>query len=383
MRVAIMQRMVCHYQMPYYHMLKEDLENHGVDLKVFCGIVEDKEHSDDGIALQRLRRVEFNVRVGGLHEKLVLLPTLFWAFVKYKPHVIVAEDISAMPNCITVFVYSKLFRIPYIIRGMGSIPGKEPSKLRPFLLPFIKLYRKSATAFLCYSSYAKNYYFTRYQKPCYVDHNSTTLQHSKAKYKEIESNIYRKYKNSGQSRFNIVFIGRLIPQKRVDLLLHAISEVAEDIPIAARIIGDGTIKNELVELSKRLKIDDKVRFLGQITDNGKKREFFMDAHLGVLPGLGGLAIQEMMWYGIPVVASLADGTERDLIVEGKAGIFVKEMNVKELAKSVDAFFRMDYEEKTELALNALKVVYEKYNLSSMVSAFRESVIDNTGNILTN
>ncbi len=372
MRVAVMQKTICDYQMPYYLLLNDRLKNKKIELRVFCGTTQDKGYTYEDTFFARLFQMKFNVNVGGLQEKLVILPSLFGALKKYKPDVIITEDISAMPNCITILLYSKLFKIPYIIRGMGSIPNKKPSRLRFFLEPIISKFRNSAHSILCYSSYARDYYSKKYNKKCHIAYNSATTRHTESEYKKIEANIRSKYEKP--DRYNIVFIGRLIPQKKVDLLLSALAKIKTNIPITLSIIGDGNAKNQLKELSRQLNISDRVDFPGGITDRSEKAKIFMNAHLGVLPGLGGLAIQEMMWYGIPIIASSADGTEQELIVQSDAGIYIDEMNENKLSEEIQAFINMPCEQKVSMALNALKVVYEKYNMNSMLDAFEKSVI---------
>jgi glycosyltransferase involved in cell wall biosynthesis len=358
--------------MPYYLLLNDRLKSKNIDLRVFCGTTQDKGYTYEDTFFARLFQVKFNVNIGGLEDKLVILPSLLGALLKYRPDVIVTEDISAMPNCITILLYSKLFKIPYIIWGPGSIPKKKPSRLRFLLEPAI------AEGILCYSSYAKDYYGKKYNKKCYIAYNSTTTRHTESEYKKIEADIRRKYRKP--VHYNIVFIGRLIPQKRVDLLLTALAEIKTNIPITLSVIGEGNTKNQLIELSRQLNISNRVNFLGGITDRCEKAKIFTNAHLGVLPGLGGLAIQEMMWYGIPIIASSADGTEQDLIVQSNAGIYVDEMDENKLAEAIKAFINMPSEQKVSMATNALKVVYEKYNMNSMLDTFEKSIINIDGKI---
>ncbi|MDD5458731.1 MAG: glycosyltransferase [Phycisphaerae bacterium] len=371
MRIAMMQRMICGYQMPFYLLLNERLKRKNIYLNVFCGSTQDNGYVYEDTFFSRLFQIKFNVKIGGLQDKLIILPTLFAALVKYKPDVVVAEDISAMPNCITVLLYCKLFKIPYIVWGLGAIPNKKPSRIRVFLEPVISVFRKGAQSMLCYSSYAEDYYRSKYKKRCHIAYNSTTMRHSPQEYEKIQANISLKYKNPDP--LNITFIGRLIPQKKIDLLLAAISKIQTGIPIRLSVIGDGNIKSGLSQLCQRLNISDKVHFLGEISDHREKARIFMNTHLGVLPGLGGLAVQEMMWYGIPVIASSADGTEQDLIVKGKAGVYIEKIDENKLCKAILSFINMGCDAKALLALNALKVVYEKYNIDSMLDAFEQCV----------
>lgn len=368
-KVAILQRIVYRYQAESLIRLHDQLADMGVSLKIFCGIVEGGATFPGGM-FEELPHIKIGLTVGGINDTLVLLRTLFPRLRMFKPDLIVAEDISFMPNCLTVWAYSKISKVPYLIRGLGIIPNKRPSKIRLILEPLISLFRGGARAFLCYSGHAANYYSSRYEKPCYVLCNSTLPAHTNTELLEIESSVVDKYSNA--NLFRIVFIGRLLPQKQVDLLLRVVTRLNCHLDI----LGDGPSKVGLERLSVELGITDKVLFHGQITDNTLKKDIFKQAHLGVLPGRGGLAIQEMMWYGIPVITSYADGTEMDLVVDGETGFFIKEMSENTLLDSIAKFEKLPCVEKTRIASNSYKVIDSKYNIDSMVSVYTKGIQEN-------
>ena len=59
------------------------------------------------------------------------------------------------------------------------------------------------------------------------------------------------------------FVGRLVPIKRVDLLLEAVAAARSRAPtLRVAIVGDGPLRDELEAQSRRLGVDDIVRFAG-------------------------------------------------------------------------------------------------------------------------
>lgn len=60
---------------------------------------------------------------------------------------------------------------------------------------------------------------------------------------------------------------------------------------------------------------------------------YRDADLFVLPGLGGLAIQEAMCFGLPVIAAESDGTQDDLIA-AQNGWVLENPDVDSLADTI-------------------------------------------------
>jgi len=78
-----------------------------------------------------------------------------------------------------------------------------------------------------------------------------------AKYIEEATNSYRRF---GLVRFQyFIFIGRLVPEKGVDILLDAYSMLGSDMPLV--IVGDNELDAEYVAMLRR-KADGNVKFLG-------------------------------------------------------------------------------------------------------------------------
>lgn len=108
----------------------------------------------------------------------------------------------------------------------------------------------------------------------------------------------------------VLFVGRLQYRKRLDLLISACARLPENLQPSLWIIGDGPVMKEVKDLASR--IYPKTQFLGSLF--GDELEiFFRNADLFVLPGTGGLAVQQAMAYGLPVIMAEGDGTQSDLI----------------------------------------------------------------------
>jgi glycosyltransferase involved in cell wall biosynthesis len=109
-----------------------------------------------------------------------------------------------------------------------------------------------------------------------------------------------------RSKFVVAFVGRLVRCKRVDRLLEAVARVSEHTEIEVLIVGSGPLKTELRDLSRRLSLEESVRFLGFRSDVA---DLLRDADVLVQPSTGegfGLAIIEACMSGlVPIV--FADG----------------------------------------------------------------------------
>ncbi len=105
----------------------------------------------------------------------------------------------------------------------------------------------------------------------------------------------------------VLFVGRLQARKNVDLLLGACAEIQN---VRLVIVGDGPERESLEALAGE--IYPSAEFVGA-RHGAELKPYFAEADLFVLPGTGGLAVQEAMSYGLPVIVAQGDGTQDDLV----------------------------------------------------------------------
>jgi glycosyltransferase involved in cell wall biosynthesis len=94
----------------------------------------------------------------------------------------------------------------------------------------------------------------------------------------------------------ILFVGRLLARKRIDSLLRACAEMPDSPRLI--IIGDGSERGNLEALAKQ--VYPSAEFIGA-KHGDELKSYFAGADLFVLPGTGGLAVQEAMSYGLPII----------------------------------------------------------------------------------
>lgn len=105
----------------------------------------------------------------------------------------------------------------------------------------------------------------------------------------------------------LLFVGRLVPYKGLDVLLRALAHASAGIPLY--IVGDGPLRSNLEAMAKRLAVD--VRFLGHVPDQDLPA-LYAGAALTLLPSVTrqecfGISLLESMACGTPVVASNLPG----------------------------------------------------------------------------
>jgi glycosyltransferase involved in cell wall biosynthesis len=120
---------------------------------------------------------------------------------------------------------------------------------------------------------------------------------------------------------DVVFVGRLVPIKRVDLLLSAVRQIAGAVPeLRVAIVGDGPLRSSLETLAAEFGIAGVVTFAGQQDDVSRwlqRAKIFMLTSES--EGLS-LSLMEAMSCGVaPVVADVGDLGD---LVGGECGYLV-------------------------------------------------------------
>lgn len=109
--------------------------------------------------------------------------------------------------------------------------------------------------------------------------------------------------------FKLVFVGRLVAWKAVDIAIEAIHRLGVDTPISFEIIGDGPMRENWETLVKAKGLASAVQFSGWMSQQQCALRL-EEADAFLLPSLfesGGAAVLEAMAMGLPIVATAWGG----------------------------------------------------------------------------
>lgn len=129
--------------------------------------------------------------------------------------------------------------------------------------------------------------------------------------------------------FEVLFVGRLVERKGVQVLLRAAARLLPEREVRVRIVGDGPMRPVLQAQAQELGLGRVVQFEGFVPNDELARRF-RECDVFVLPavvdakgdteGLGVVLI-EALRYGRPVIASSAGGIV-DIVHDGETGLLV-------------------------------------------------------------
>jgi len=187
----------------------------------------------------------------------------------------------------------------------------------------------------------------------------------------VNVEVYNKIENDDLSRFRgkfalpeekiVLFVGRLVYEKGVHVLVNAVPKVLEKVNAKFIIVGNGYMKERLSSLVKNIGLAHKVLFTGFVDDETLRR-LQICADVSVVPSLFepfGIVALEAMAAKSPVVVSDAGGLS-EIVEHDATGVKVYANNPDSLAWGIIKVL-LDETYANRIRTNAYKIVQEKYN----------------------
>lgn len=140
----------------------------------------------------------------------------------------------------------------------------------------------------------------------------------------------------GNSAPVLIWVGRFMKEKEVDVLLRAIAVMkAANHPANLLLVGDGPEKEALAKLSNDLKVGKQVHFAGAVYDEVALAKLLIRCDIAVSPGPVGVFAILAQTFGLPVITSDKfdrQGPEVESIQDGITGGFFKAHDPSSLAE---------------------------------------------------
>ena len=350
-KLALQQRVLPSYRAPFFDLLASACDG-GVSL--FTGLPRPVE----GIAITDQLHVANHQLGKNIHlfrGSLYLcyqIGLLGW-LKNWDPDALIVEANPRYLSTPAAVNWMRGRRRPVVGWGLGApAPSGTPARFRrTHWISFLKQF----DALIAYSQRGADEY-AAFGFPCqkiFVAHNSVALPPSFP--------LSPRPLTFGHQP-NILFVGRLQARKRLDSLLKACAQL--DLKPRVVVVGDGPEREKLQSLAKE--IYPRTEFVG--ARHGTELEpHFTEADLFVLPGTGGLAIQEAMSYGLPIIVAQGDGTQDDL-VRKENGWQIPPDDFNALVHTMkDAL--SDVARLRRMGAESYRIVKEEINIEKMVDVF--------------
>lgn len=183
-------------------------------------------------------------------------------------------------------------------------------------------------------------------------------------------------KNVTRSSTELLFAGRLVEKKGIDVLLDALPAVLASYPLTTlSIVGEGPDEAHLKRRVSELQLGEAVRFFGALPHNELVRCYqaaalavfpFVVARSGDREGLG-LVTVEAMGCECPVIVTDLEAVS-DVVERGVTGRVAQRGNATDLARQIIEALS-DCESTRQMAITGRKYVAQRYDWSTTVKGF--------------
>ncbi|MBN1306119.1 MAG: glycosyltransferase family 4 protein [Anaerolineales bacterium] len=311
--------------------IARELVQQGQDMVVLTSAFRDLPHEEDREGVRVLRIPAFRSRAdrsGALEQGWFVLSGAYHALrfcMHWKPDVVLA--FFGAPSGVIALILKWFLKIPYVVslRG-GDVPGFRPYDFATFhklAAPLLRVVWKSAGAIVA---------------------NSQGLQELAIKFEErfpvrvisngVDVSRYAPPDKRDWSPPSLLFVGRLVYQKGLDLLIPALDEI-KDLPWSLTVAGDGPLRAALEAQVEALGLAARVNFAGWQEKEDLAR-MYRQTSLFVFPsrheGMPN-AVLEAMSSGMPVIATRIAGNE-ELVSPRETGLLVPPDDVAALKEAL-------------------------------------------------
>lgn len=205
-------------------------------------------------------------------------------------------------------------------------------------------------------------------------HNSLDYDRQKEAIRNMPSvNPIREYfKNDYPA---IVFSGRLMASKRIDMIIDALAELKkENIFVNCVLIGDGPEKQNLQTLVDKYDLHDHFWFYGPCYDELIIGSMYWNASVCVSPGNVGLTAIHSLTYGCPVITHdnfAYQMPEFEAIEPGKTGDFFEQNNNQALKAHIRKWVVLSGQNKSSIRKACMDTVQREWTPDYQIKVIKE------------
>lgn len=279
-----------------------------------------------------------------------------------KPDVVVLQFHTAILTYWWLLLYVKAHRIPYVIWECGFIRDTLKSWLVKFRQALVISTFKMSSVCICYGTHLRNYIISKGKNPKDVVVAQNTINVEKL----MEERSIACSNRTFDHPIHFLYVGALIHRKYILPSVEAIAElIAEGQDIFYDIVGKGDEYERIKSFVESRKLEDRIILHGA-KHGAEVKPFFENCDVFLLPGTGGLAINEAMAYCMPIISTKGDDTVPDL-VDGN-GFLLKTFGDKaEIKKIITNFLALSKAEKTAMANRSEEILRARATLDNMTN----------------
>jgi glycosyltransferase involved in cell wall biosynthesis len=375
LKLAIVYIVCYRYRVPIFRRLTEHPD---LNVKVFVGSglpgtkMENAENLD-GLDVTVSQTWYKRLKSTDRDVALLFNPLQPWRLLRFNPDVILIQGGEPINN-LPLMLYAKLFRKPVVWWTLGEIRGQKYSRSGKLFRTATQFLERRATAFLGYSSVAVDYFLRMgyAARRCFNLVNVVDTNKVEAEIVKTRDEVEPLREQLGlRGKRVVLYVGAIMKTKKLDRLIRAFASLPDPHDdLRLLVVGDGPFRAECEQIAAQQGVANRTIFTGAVYEGVAR--YFQLANLVVLPGMGGLVVSEAMTHGLPIISSVGDGSEFDLIVDGENGYAIGEHGDEELA---DAMRRvLDSPEKAQaMGREGRRMIETQFNIDRYFNEMLASI----------
>lgn len=349
----------------FYYNFREGFFNYLTDIEFQFNLINATEsrgkvkvHDDDAGKSFILKTCYFFIG-----KTYVVFPFLFFRLIRLRPDIIITEGGANTVNNIPVYLYCRLTKCEYIIWDLGKGFADFGNSLlrRIYMKLYLKILQHSKYIY-GYNSLSRDYFCSLgFKEEKIIVLNNTIDTRAIRRIRDTYTPfIPDELKDISNNKYIfLIFVGALVKSKKVEALAELMKMLGETYFLI--IVGEGTPEY-------RKELEDNFIGTNHIFTGYKRNDQLMPyyslASFSVLPGLGGLSINQSMAYRVPVICKSADGAEKDLVKNDFTGYIYKD-----LQDAYNYIVSRTADDWKRLGKNAEDFLYENHSVEKMMDRF--------------
>lgn len=356
-RIGIQQRILPAYRVPFFDALADECERGAC---VFAGKASLQDGVIEGLPCIASHHPAQNAQIPGDPLRLMIQTNILEWLNEWQPDILIAEANPRVLSTASAIRWMHHRGRKVIGWGLGAPLGNGALKMikdslrSQFLMQF--------DAIVSYSQVGASQYRKAGFKAdrIFIAPNAVTPR-------PAGKPIQREKMKPGEKPV-ILFVGRLQERKRLDMLFKACAALTKTTKPELWIVGDGPARATFE--SQARSYYPQARFWG--ARRGKDLdELYQKADLFVLPGTGGLAVQQALSFSLPVIVAQADGTQSDLVRPENGWLIPPGDQAALEAILKDAISNIPRLRKMGAA--SYRIVANEVNLETMLAGFKKAI----------
>lgn len=173
-------------------------------------------------------------------------------------------------------------------------------------------------------------------------------------------------------KFNLMFMGRLRPEKDIPLLLDVFEEIQSHLDVELHIVGNGSEESKVNEAIHR---GLPIRYHGPVYGDKDSGKMLFASDLMVMPGMVGLSIVHGFAFGLPIVTVAHHkggpnhSPEIEFLKDDVNGIFAQR---DDLAERIISLLQDEAKIK-QMRIEALRTAKEDCSIDKMIQGFSDCI----------